>query len=280
MKRLICMFLGIFCFVALLLGCEPETENSLSKSVSDSSVYEQENSENSSAQESITESSSVESSNVENSDYESSLNESSEISDAQESTHECSDNSEDDFVIAPEKPVIYLYPTYTTDVEVALDYKGELTCVYPEYNGKWAVTASPDGTLTDKDGIEYNYLYWEGVGGFESDFSKGFCVAGRDTAAFLENALAKLGLNRREANEFIVYWLPEMQENKYNLISFQFENYIDAAKLHVSPAPDTSIRVFMSYKALDEEVNIEPQILTSPERSGFVLVEWGGTEVK
>ena len=279
MKRLISMFLGILCFVALL-GCEPETENSLSKSLSDSSIYEQENSDNSSIHESITESSSVESSSVESSDYESTLIESSEFSDAQESTHECSDNSEDNFVIAPEKPVIYLYPTYTTDVEVVLDYKGVLTCTYPEYNGKWAVTASPDGTLTDKDGMEYNYLYWEGVGGFESDFSKGFCVAGDDTAAFLENALAKLGLNRREANEFIVYWLPKMQENKYNLISFQFENYVDAAKLHVSPAPDTSIRVFMSYKALDEEVNIEPQILTSPERSGFVLVEWGGTEVK
>ncbi len=37
---------------------------------------------------------------------------------------------------------------------------------------------------------------------------------------------------------------------------------------------------FESDKALDEEVNIEPQTLTSPERNGFVLVEWGGTEIK
>ena len=38
-------------------------------------------------------------------------------------------------------------------------------------------------------------------------------VAGSDTAAFLEDALEQLGLSRAEANEFIIYWLPRMQEN-------------------------------------------------------------------
>ena len=47
----------------------------------------------------------------------------------------------------------------------------------------------------------------------EYDFSTGFCVPGSGTAEFLEDALGKLGLNRTEANEFIVYWLPLMQEN-------------------------------------------------------------------
>ena len=177
------------------------------------------------------------------------------------------------------KPVIYLYPESTADVEVLLDYKGELTCVYPEYNGKWCVTAEPDGTLTDENGIEYNYLYWEGIGGIEFDFSEGFCVSGNDTAKFLEDALSKLGLTRREANEFIVYWLPQMQENEYNLISFQFDNYEEAAQLTVSPNPDTEIRVFMAWKALEERTEIEPQKLTSPERTGFTLVEWGGSKV-
>ncbi len=178
------------------------------------------------------------------------------------------------------KPVIYLYPEKETDVEVVLDYAGELTCVYPEYNGKWEVTAFPDGTLIGKNGMEYNYLYWEGVGGFEPHFSEGFCVAGEDTAEFLESALAKLGLNRREANEFIVYWLPQMEVNEYNLISFQFENYEEAARLTVIPAPDTSIRVFMSWKPLSEKVDIESQTLTSPERNGFTLVEWGGSKIE
>ena len=178
------------------------------------------------------------------------------------------------------KPVIYLYPEAVTDVTVELDYVGELTCTYPAYSGGWQVTAHPDGTLVDKNGMEYNCLYWEGSeqGGWPMD--EGFCVAGADTAAFLEEALQRLGLTRREANEFIVYWLPLMEDNPYNLIYFQGDAYTDAARLTVSPTPDTVIRVFMTYKPLAAPVEIQPQTLTAPERSGFTVIEWGGGLVK
>lgn len=178
------------------------------------------------------------------------------------------------------KPVIYLYPESTTDVTVKLDYAGELTCTYPEYKDGWKVTASPDGTLKDADGQTYNYLYWEGQNHVEYDFSEGFCVAGSDTAAFLENALSRLGLTRQEANEFMVYWLPQMQENPYNLIAFQSDVYTQAAQLSITPEPDTLLRVFMAWKPLKKEVEIPAQNLTAPERTGFTVVEWGGCEVK
>lgn len=181
---------------------------------------------------------------------------------------------------ADEKPVIYLYPETETDVTVTLDYDGELTCVYPAMGGNsWTVTASPDGTLTDKAGQTYNYLYWEGVSQAEYDFSQGFCVPGGETAAFLEDALAALGLNRREANEFIVYWLPRMEANPYNLIAFQTTSYTDHARLTVAPAPDTVLRVFMAWKQLDRAVDLPPQTLAAPARTGFTVVEWGGAEV-
>ena len=49
------------------------------------------------------------------------------------------------------KPVIYLYPETETEVTVALDYAGELTCAYPTMEGNsWTVTASPTGMLTDQ----------------------------------------------------------------------------------------------------------------------------------
>lgn len=176
------------------------------------------------------------------------------------------------------KPVIYLYPKQETEVSVELLLDGKLTCTYPSYNGGWKVTAAPDGTLTDADGQTYNYLYWEGQTNARWDMSKGFCVKGEDTAAFLEEALEKLGLNRREANEFIVYWLPLMEQNPYNIISFQTDVYTDAAQLNVSPAPDTMIRVFMTWKVSESFVEMEAQELTAPERIGFTVVEWGGTE--
>ena len=181
--------------------------------------------------------------------------------------------------VAAEKPVIYLYPETTTDVTVKLDYSGDLTCTYPKYEDGWTVTAEPDGTLTDEFGQTYNYLYWEGVDDVPFDFSQGFCVAGRDTAFFLENALAQLGLNRRETNEFIVYWLPRMEANPYNLIAFQTDVYTEAAQLSITPAPDTLIRVFMAWKPLDEPEEIPAQNLIAPERTGFTVIEWGGSEL-
>ena len=187
---------------------------------------------------------------------------------------------DEDFFAVCAKPVIYLYPETAAEVEVTLDYNGVLTCTYPRYEDSWKVTAQPDGTLTDLSGQTYNYLYWEGITAAEYDFSQGFCVAGEDTAAFLEDALAQLGLNRKEANEFIVYWLPLMEANPYNLISFQTDAYTDHAKLTITPEPDTLLRVFMAWKPLEEPEEIPPQMLTAPERTGFTVVEWGGTEVR
>ena len=177
------------------------------------------------------------------------------------------------------KPVIYLYPEEKTKVQVKLDYSGKLTCTYPKYENGWEVIAQEDGTLLDANSQAYNYLYWEGINAIEYDFSTGFCVKGEDTATFLEKSLEALGLSRKEANEFIVYWLPQLECNPYNLISFQSENYTDSAKLEITPKPNTMIRVFMAWMPLEEAVQIESQILTSTERKGFTVVEWGGTKV-
>ncbi len=183
------------------------------------------------------------------------------------------------YEIVDEKPVIYLYPEEEAEVSVKLDLDGELTCTYPAYNNGWSVTAYPDGTLTDSKGQTYNYLYWEGETYAKYDLSKGFCVKGEDTASFLENTLEKLGLNRREANEFIVYWLPLMEHNPYNVISFQTDIYTDAAELAVTPVPDTLIRVFMAWKGTDEYIFLPAQELIAPTRQGFTVVEWGGAEL-
>ena len=180
---------------------------------------------------------------------------------------------------AAEKPVLYLYPEKETRVSVTLDFDGDLTAAYPAYGDGWTVDASPDGTLTDPaTGRQYYCLFWEGVTDTKYDFSTGFCVAGEDTAAFLEDALARLGLTERETNEFIIYWLPKMEHNPYNLISFQQEAYTDSAALAIDPAPDTLIRVFMAWRGLERLVDIASQTLTAPERTGFTAVEWGGAE--
>lgn len=178
------------------------------------------------------------------------------------------------------KPVIYLYPEETTEVSVQLNYNGKLICTYPEYRDGWNVIAESSGALTNiEDGKEYSYLFWEGISGVEYPMDKGFVVKGEDTAEFLQNALSEIGLLPKEYNEFIVFWLPKMQNNAYNLISFQGEVYTDNAELTISPEPDSVLRVFMTYKALEEPVEIQPQELKPFVREGFTVVEWGGTEI-
>lgn len=187
------------------------------------------------------------------------------------------------------KPVIYLYPENDVEVCVSLSLDGEISCVYPALSaedadatsGEWRVVAKTDGTLLDpKSGREYGYLFWEGEGDWTPELDQGFCVAGADTAEFLESALREQGLTDREAGDFITYWLPRMQDNPYNLIAFQGEVYDRTARLTVDPQPDTIIRVFMAWVRLDEPVVVEPQVLSAPARSGFTVVEWGGGEVE
>jgi archaellum component FlaF (FlaF/FlaG flagellin family)/uncharacterized protein YdhG (YjbR/CyaY superfamily) len=184
-----------------------------------------------------------------------------------------------------DKPVIYLYPTKTEDVNVKLEYAGKLVSTYPNYdktiNG-WQVTANPDGTLKNKaDGKEYSYLFWEGVGNTDySKFENGFVIKGSDTKDFLQSTLGKLGLTPREYNEMIVYWLPKMENNKYNLIYFAGKEYTDSAKLTITPTPDSILRVFMVFKPLEKYYQIPQQQITTFNRKGFAVVEWGGTEIK
>lgn len=178
------------------------------------------------------------------------------------------------------KPVIYLYPEETTDINVKLSIDGDLKYTYPEYpeNG-WNVTASPDSVLHDASGREYSYLFWEGSSDCSWDMSKGFVVKGSDTVSFLQEKLEYLGLTPKEYNDFIVFWLPKMQDNEYNLISFQTDLYEDYAKLDITPEPDCIQRVFMAFKPLDKYEEVPEQELEPFTRHGYSVIEWGGTEV-
>lgn len=179
------------------------------------------------------------------------------------------------------KPVIYLYPTSEQIVSVKLNYKGKLTCTYPEYKDGWKVKAKPDGTLTViKDNREYSYLFWEGISNNKWDMSKGFVIKGSETKKFLQEKLEYLGLTPREYNEFIVYWLPVMQENKYNLITFAGEDYENTAQLEITPQPDSILRIMMLFKPLNKPIKVEKQELKPFVREGFTVVEWGGTKVE
>jgi antitoxin component YwqK of YwqJK toxin-antitoxin module len=181
------------------------------------------------------------------------------------------------------KPIIYLYPEKETKINVQLDFNGSLTHTYPKYpqNG-WAITAHEDGTLFDENNKEYYALYWEGMESSPLDIPNGNIIKGSETVAFLEAELPKLGLSSKEANEFIIYWLPQLENNPYNLIHFSTQAYEDLAHLKISPSPETLIRVMMVFQPLNFKKDYPKQNLTplKKERKGFTVVEWGGRKLK
>ena len=180
------------------------------------------------------------------------------------------------------KPIIYFYPeNNNTKIEISLSHPEDITCSYPKYNNGWHVLADTDGTLKLEDSSrEYYSLYWEGNNHRDRKIENGFVVKGSDTAKFLEEKLSILGLTDKEAEEFIVYWLPKMEKNNYNLIRFiPLEELNEENELIIEPKPDTLIRVMMEYKPLLFKINVEEQQLEKASREGFTVVEWGGTEL-
>lgn len=180
------------------------------------------------------------------------------------------------------KPIIYLYPEVDTEVTVKLKYPSKLMTTYPKYDSEWNVLAKPNGDLIDlKTNRNLYGLYWEGLNTSSNGVQEeGFVVKGEDSAEFLEEKLEILGLNDREANEFIVYWLPILEANEYNYIRFETMDEINKnMPLEISPQPDTVIRVLMEFKGLEEPIKVKEQQLTTPVRNGFTVVEWGGTKL-
>lgn len=180
------------------------------------------------------------------------------------------------------KPIIYLYPEEKTEIEVELIYNGKITTTYPKLPKEgWKITAFPDGTLIDENQKEYYALYWEGEPRKSLEITDGFVISKEQTIPFLEEKLALLGLNPKESNEFIIFWLPILEKNAFNLIHFAADDYLEQAQLNISPTPETVIRVMMVFKGLDEEIECEIQDLIPlmKKRSGFTAVEWGGQEL-
>lgn len=180
------------------------------------------------------------------------------------------------------KPIIYLYPEEETNITVKLSNSNYLTHTYPKYNNSWNVYAYPDGKLIDNNtGRELYGLYWEGNNHKAEVTDYGFVVKGEDTYKFLEEKLSILGLTEREADEFIIYWLPILEDNNYNYIRFETNDEINNyMPLEINPKPDTTIRVLMDYKPLEKKIDVKEQKLSTPERKGFTVVEWGGALIK
>ncbi len=176
------------------------------------------------------------------------------------------------------KPILYLYPKKTTDVTISFDHPEYLETTYPKFENNWKVTAHKNGDLYDSKHQYYYGLYWDEKKVHSVDFSTGFYVEKDNAISFLEEKLDKIGFNRKEANEFIMYWLPILEKNGKNLVYFELtEERESYQKIHISPKPDSLLRVVIHVKKVDKKTSIKEEKLSTFKRNGFVAVEWGGT---
>ena len=175
------------------------------------------------------------------------------------------------------KPVLYLYPKKETNVKVTFDKPEMLTTTYPKYINSWDVRVKPNGDMYDKNGKYYYALYWEEMKNHEVSFNEGFYVTKENAITFLEDKLKTIGLNDKERNEFIMYWLPILEKNGQSLVYFELtEERNKYSPITIKPAPDSLLRIAMHVKKVDKKVNIKEQKLKTFNRKGFVAVEWGG----
>lgn len=185
--------------------------------------------------------------------------------------------------VIAEKPVIYVYPDKTQQVNIQLELKGKLGFTYPAYNDGWDFIADPDGTIHMK-GKQYDYLFWDGAANVSLDTEEqrsGFIVQTDSLPSFFESKLTAMGLNPREREDFITYWCPRMQDNTKSFIHFMFtEEYDEVATMKITPKPDHVFRVFMMWSDATEmnESFVQPQKIETFRREGFSVVEWGGAQ--
>jgi len=172
------------------------------------------------------------------------------------------------------KPAIYIYPKRKESVKVKLKVKGRIILSDPPYDEEWVVEASPDGRLADGR----RYLFYEALLNHEPKASdRGWVVRREELSAWFDEELPKLGLIKREIEDFKEYWLKELPPAPYYVIRVIPRELLDESiRLEVEPRPESIIRVFLQFEPMDSPIKIEPYVTSKPTRGGFIVVEWGG----
>ncbi len=178
------------------------------------------------------------------------------------------------------KPIIYFYPDEEMDLEVTYLQDERLVTTYPKYEDGWNIHLKEDGTFTlPGNDREYYALYFDEISNYSCDFDEGFYVTKENAISFLEEKMDFIGYTNKEVDEFIMYWLPILENNEKSLVYFeQTEERNEECPLSFSIEPTSMIRTLIHIKKVSEETPIKEQTLTHYERTGFTVTEWGGVE--
>jgi hypothetical protein len=173
------------------------------------------------------------------------------------------------------KPAIYIYPDHDAyfDVELFPNNGVVLTNSVPEYGTGWHVFVETSGRIDH----QYDYLFYEAALGKLPELADGWCLSRDDLSSELNVLLSGIGLNAREAGDFIAYWTHYLTEYEYYQIYPLFDHSLDhLVGLQVAPAPDAILRVWFFFEGCDECSDLPPPELPEFQRGTITVIEWGG----
>ncbi|MBI2593114.1 hypothetical protein HYW44_00525 [Candidatus Daviesbacteria bacterium] len=200
------------------------------------------------------------------------------------------------------KPAIYLYPKQKQLVNVKVFPRGELTYVDPPYDFErgWTVWAEPSGKLNALSSSpsalsqDYDYLYYESkiYDNAINKPAKGWVIKSEESGVKSEEwfkpledhfktILPKLGLNKKETEDFVQYWIKALPQSPYYFVGIVDPGNVDEIeKLEITPKPDSINRVRVYFERLDSPKAVEPPVFPPPSSllplPSFSVVEWGG----
>ena len=177
------------------------------------------------------------------------------------------------------KPNIYIYTEDGTTIYVTVTFLDPdlLTTTIPDYSGIWQVEANHDGVLTDAEGTEYGYLFYESetlTHYFQTE--KGWLIKADSREEQYREILSAYGFSEREIDDFIEYWVTKLDAGKDYMMYPQDTKIVDRAMpVVIDPTPEEVVRIWFAFDEETKDSYTVPQI-TAIERDGYTVLEWGG----
>lgn len=177
--------------------------------------------------------------------------------------------------IPVKKPAVYLYPAEQMNVSVKVNVNGVLTLTDPEYNTGWNVNVKPNGIIDNK----YDYLF------YEADLNKielpeeGWVVEYGNLKDWFDEYLPKLGLNKKEKEQFEEYWLGKLRKANYYDIRILDNKFLsENMRLIIDPKPESILRLNFHFKPISIKTELKAPEIKEFIRKGFTVIEWGGID--
>lgn len=173
---------------------------------------------------------------------------------------------------------LYLYTAEPTQVSIKVNNARVVSSSVPYEQEGFTVVAHPNGQLIRRDGQQVSRIDYDYVTANVSPPTRGYVVSDNDLSSMLWWYATNLGLNNRETEDFVAFWLEKLPKSQYYFMG----HYNQAAvkqqlDLTISPTPDTLLQVIMYFKPLSNPILVEaPSFAPIMPRIGFVAVDFSG----